>query len=113
MKPTPRLPTHPATGVPQVSCLVAEGNYTHLYFHDGGHYLSALTLGKVCQRYPYLVRLNKGLAVDPALIVDWHIPGRNQFVVILQGGVREQVVTVSRRRISQVKQVLSRLNGDK
>ncbi|GAB3988043.1 hypothetical protein GCM10028807_09790 [Spirosoma daeguense] len=106
MKQTPRLKPHQPDSVPQVSWLRAEGNYTHLYFLDGSYYLSSITLSKICQRYSYLLRLNKQVAVHPALIVDWHVPARKQLVVVLAGWGNSQAVSVARRRISQVKDVL-------
>ncbi|GAB3985576.1 hypothetical protein GCM10028807_01120 [Spirosoma daeguense] len=106
MKPTPRLKAHQLGSAPQVSWIRAQGNYTQLYFNDGSQYLSAITLGKVSQRYPYLVRLNKSLAIDPALVVDWHIPAPKQLAVVLVGFKVIQSVLVARRRIRQVKQVL-------
>ncbi|MBD2699990.1 hypothetical protein IC229_05045 [Spirosoma sp. BT702] len=85
MKSTPHLKPHLPDSQPQVSWLLAEGNYTHLYFHNGSQYLSAITLCKVCQRHLYLLRLSKQLEVDPILIVGWQRPAAKQLVVLLEG----------------------------
>ncbi|MBD2701450.1 LytTR family transcriptional regulator [Spirosoma sp. BT702] len=109
MKSTPHLKAHRPDSQPQVSWLLAEGNYTHVYVHNGSYSLSAITLGKVCQRYPYLVRLSQQLAVDPGLIVSWHRPGSKQLVVELAGCGSPQMVVVPRRRIREVRQLLRHL----
>ncbi|MBD2699664.1 LytTR family transcriptional regulator [Spirosoma sp. BT702] len=108
-KPTPHLKPHLTDGPPPVSWLLAEGNYTHVYFHKGGYYLSAITLCKLCQRYPYLIRLSKQMAVDPGLISGWHRTETKQLVVKLAGCGSPQEVVVPRRRIRQVKQTLRQL----
>ncbi|MBD2705247.1 LytTR family transcriptional regulator DNA-binding domain-containing protein [Spirosoma sp. BT702] len=77
-----------------------------MYFHNGGYYLSAITLGTICQRFPYLFRLSKHLAVDPALIVGLHRNQASQLVVVLEVGDRRQEVDIPRRRVREVKQLL-------
>ncbi|MBD2702626.1 LytTR family transcriptional regulator [Spirosoma sp. BT702] len=109
MKSTPHLKSQLPDSVPQVSWLKAEGNYTHVYFHNGSRSLSAITLCKVCQRYPYLVRLSQQVAVDPGLIVGWHRPGVKQLVVELGGCGSPERVAVPRRRIREVRQLLRQL----
>ncbi|MBD2704025.1 LytTR family transcriptional regulator [Spirosoma sp. BT702] len=111
MKSTPHLKPHIPDGTPQVSWLLAEGNYTHLHFHNGSQYLLAITLCKVCQRYPYLLRLNKQLAVDPTLIVGWQRLAAKQMIVVLERWGNRQTVVVSRRRIREVRQLLRQIKG--
>ncbi|GAB3702279.1 hypothetical protein GCM10027592_31540 [Spirosoma flavus] len=109
MKPTPYLKPHQPHSQPQVSWTQAEGNYTHVYFHNGGYYLSSITLGTICQRFPYLVRLSKQLAADPELIVGRHRNEANQLVVVLAVGGNQQEVVIPRRRVREVKQLLRQL----
>ncbi|MBD2705745.1 LytTR family transcriptional regulator [Spirosoma sp. BT702] len=109
MKPTPYLRPHHPHSPPQVSWTLAEGNYTHVYFHNGGYYLSAITLGTICQRFPYLIRLSKHRAVAPGLIVSWHRNEARQLVVELGGSGRQQEVVIPRRRVREVKQLLREL----
>ncbi|MBD2705188.1 hypothetical protein IC229_31490 [Spirosoma sp. BT702] len=52
MKPTPYLKFHLPNSQPQVSWTLAEGNYTHVYFRNGGYYLLSIMLGTICQRFP-------------------------------------------------------------
>ncbi|MBD2705421.1 LytTR family transcriptional regulator [Spirosoma sp. BT702] len=109
MKPTPYLKPHQPHSQPQVSWTLAEGNYTHVYFHDGSYYLSAITLGTICQRFPYLVRLSKQLAVDPELIVGRHRNEASQLVVVLAVEGSQQEVVIPRRRVREVKHLLRQL----
>ncbi|GAB3716790.1 hypothetical protein GCM10027592_58400 [Spirosoma flavus] len=93
-----------------MSWALAEGNYTHVHFHNGGYYLSAITLGTICQRFPYLVRLSKQLAVDPGLIVGRHRNETRQLVVEFGVGGTKQEVVIPRRRVREVKQLLRGLD---
>ncbi|MBD2703802.1 LytTR family transcriptional regulator [Spirosoma sp. BT702] len=106
MKPTPYLKPHQPHSQPQVSWTLADGNYTHMYFHNGGYYLSAITLGTICQRFPYLIRLSKHMAVAPSLIVSWHRNQARQLVVVLAVEGSQQEVVIPRRRVREIKQLL-------
>jgi DNA-binding LytR/AlgR family response regulator len=81
-----------------LSHVIGEGNYSTIHFTDGSKVVFTLTLKVFEAQYPFLIRISKSFAANPASITGWErIDGKTMHVT-----VGEVQYWVSRRRIDDV-----------
>jgi DNA-binding LytR/AlgR family response regulator len=92
-----------------VACITGTGNYTRLHHTDGSYGMIARTLKNVLPHYPYLIRVHKHAAVNPAYTTHWDFTNRYEAKVRVTIGGQSDLFAISRRRIKAVKARLSEL----
>jgi DNA-binding LytR/AlgR family response regulator len=80
--------------LPQITHIRGEGNYATVHFVDRPSQTYALTLARLANHLPQLVRIHKSYLVNPEHVVEGHYKRTNEARVL----VGEQWLPISRRR---------------
>lgn len=86
-----------------ISHLVGDGNYVHIYFVDGSKATFSRTLKQCHAEPPHLIRITKSLLINPACVTDWKRSGATTMRITVAGTDYQ----VSRRRVSAVMALLT------
>jgi len=88
----------------QILWLEGDGNYTRIHLQHATPTLTAKTLTRWHEQLPAFIRVNKGALVNPENIRMGTYVSSKEMLVELSDGTR---VPVSRRRIAQIKELLT------
>jgi DNA-binding LytR/AlgR family response regulator len=84
-----------AIAMEHLSTMRADSNYTHILFADGSRRTFSYTLRRFEELYPNLIRINKCLLVNQAVITNWKQVGINAAQIT----IGDTIHPVSRRRV--------------